>query len=299
MRTPLGRTTLAHFAEQWLNVTTLQPPPSRADYVPSLEESAKVTTAARIEIGKLFEHAVLDGAGTLKDFYATDQVVPTNAWLAKQYMTTTSEQPARSQVAERKGILTRVGFNLHGAFGDYLPLAHRGLGVKVTMLCGSVAPVPDNIDTTLPADAPDAMTSRQYFEVLTERGICKGCHAAMNPYGYAMSAFSETGAYMLKETTKKRSNMQDVTLDVDTKIAVPIDGKDVSVTNASELSAAVGASRQGQACFADRFEQYAVGAPQDFLCDDEAARAINTPAKDVSIEDVILAYVGSTAFAAR
>jgi hypothetical protein len=297
LRTPAGRATLGHFAEQWLNLSLVKSPPGGAGYVATTEDSALVARAAREEIGRLFESVVLDRPGKLEDFYMTDEVVPSHDWLAKTYGTTKGAQMVRAGAADRRGLLTRVGFSLHGAFADYLPLAHRGYGIKVTMLCGTIGALPDKIDTTLPPSAPDAMSSRQYFETLTERGICLGCHTAMNPYGYALSAFSVTGARLAKERVRSRSTMQMVDVDVRPAVTVKIDGADRAVSGATELSEVIGRSKQARACFAHRLDQFAVGVREEFLCGDEGTATL--PADDRTLEDTILAYVGSAAFAAR
>lgn len=295
LRTNFGRQTLRHFAEQWLNLSLVKSPPGAAGYVATTEESALVAAAARQEVGVLFENTVLNNGGKLADFMGTDDVVPGHDWLAKLYGTSKSTDIKRAASADRHGLLTRVAFSLHGAFGDYLPIAHRGYGVKVTMLCGTIGALPDQIDTTLPTDAPEVMSSRQYFETLTERGNCIGCHAAMNPYGYAMSAFSVTGARLAKEQVKNRKTQQMVDVDVREQVSVPLDAVSRSVSNAGALSDAIGGSAQASACFAHRFDQYAVGVQEDFLCsDDEKA-----PANDLSLEDTILDYVASSAFSAR
>lgn len=295
LRTDLGRQTLRHFAEQWLNLSLLKSPPGAPSYVATNEESALVAAAARQEVGALFENVVLKDGGTLRDFMSTDDVVPGHDWLAKLYGASKSNEVKRAGATDRHGLLTRVAFSLHGAYGDYLPIAHRGYGVKVTMLCGTIGALPDKVDTTLPTDAPDVMSSRQFFEKLTERGSCIGCHAAMNPYGYAMSAFSVTGARLAKEQVKNRKTLQMVDVDVREQVNVPVDTVSRSVADASALSDVIGDSDQAAACFAHRFDQFAVGVKEDFLCSDDEKAPSNT----LSLQDTILDYVTSSAFSAR
>lgn len=297
MRTPSGRSTLDHFAQQWLNLAMVKSPPGGTGYVATTADSALVARAARQEIGSIFQNTVLDKNGKLEDFFGTDDVVPSHDWLAKIYGTAKSDQITRSGMTNRKGLLTRVGFSLHGAFADYLPLAHRGYGVTVTMLCGTIGALPDNIDKTLPANAPDAMSSRQYFETLTERGTCNACHSMMNKYGYALSAYSVTGERLTKERVKSRVNSQLVDVDVRESVDLKLDDKSITVSGAGDLSLAIGKSAQGQACFAHRFDQYAVGVQQEFLCA-ERGSVVAVP-DGRTLEDTILAYVSSAAFALR
>ncbi len=299
MRTPAGRETLRHFAHQWLNIAELKSPPGAPGFVPTTADSELMAKAAREEIGRLFENAVLDKGGKLEDFFGTNEVVPAHDWLAKLYGTQTGTELEQTTRDERQGLLSRVAFNLHGAFAPYLPLAHRGYGVKVTMLCGSIGALPDMIDTTLPSTAPEVMSSRQFFEVLTEQGSCKGCHAAMNPYGYAMSAFSVTAEHLTRETVKNRMTeaMEDV--DVLESVRLRLDGSEQEISDASALSVALGQSAQAKACFAHRLDQFVVGQQEEFLCSDDDDGAAIPAVDDLSLEDTILAYVVSSAFSAR
>ncbi len=297
LRTPAGRATMRHFADQWLNLAGLKSPPGAAGYVATPAESALVGLAAREEIGKLFENAVIDKAGQLSDFFGTKDVVPSHDWLAKIYGTAKGNNLTPAVASDRGGILSRAAFNLYGAVGDYIPLAHRGYGIKVTMLCGSIPPLPDNVDTTLPTNAPDVMSSRQYFETLTQTGTCNGCHEIMNPYGFALSDFSVTGAHLVTEKVKNRRTSQLVDVEVRADVSLVIDGGMRDVSNAAALSEALGQSDQARACFSHRFDQYTVGQQEAFLCDSDAS--ITLPRNDLNLEDTILAYVTSSAFSAR
>jgi hypothetical protein len=298
LRTPQGRATLSHFAQQWLNVALVKSPPGRTGFVASDEQSALVAEAAREEVGKLFEHAVLDGGKSLEGFYAGDEVVPAHDWLAKLYGTPRGEGVARAAAPGRRGLLTRAAFHLHGAFADYLPLAHRGYGVKVTMLCGTIGAFPDSVDTSLPASAPDVLSSRQYFETLTEQGVCMSCHADMNPWSYPLSAYSVTGELLARESVRNRKTGQMVQVDVRPTTALPLDGATVTVADAGEMSAAIGRSREARACFAARLDQFAVGVPDGGHCGVQAASDALGAGKG-TLEDAILAYVNSAAFAMR
>jgi hypothetical protein len=297
IRTDSGRATLRHFARQWLNMQGVRSPPAGPGFVATNAESAALEEAARDEVGHLFEEAMLAEGGTLADFFATEKVVPAHNWLARVYGTPTTPRAVATTLPDRRGLLTRVAFHLHGAHAPYLPLAHRGYGVQVTMLCGSIGALPDEIDTTLPASAPDVMSSRQYFEILTETGTCQGCHAAMNPFGYALTGYSVTGARLQRESVKHRTSDRIEDVDIDETISLRLDGGERAVSSASDLSVTLGQSAQVEACFVHRFAQFAEGAREDFLC---AGRA--TPPREgeaLTLADTILAYVTSSALSER
>jgi Protein of unknown function (DUF1588)/Protein of unknown function (DUF1592) len=297
LRTPAGRATLRHFADQWLNLAGLKSPPGAAGYVATQAESALVDLAAREEIGKLFENVVIEQGGQLGDFFGTKDVVPSHDWLAKIYGTSKGSDITPAVASERGGILSRAAFNLYGAVGDYIPLAHRGYGIKVTMLCGTIPPLPDKVDTTLPTNAPDIMSSRQYFETLTQTGVCNGCHEIMNPYGFALSDFSVTGAHLVTEKVKNHKTNQLVDVEVRADVSLMVDGGMRDVPNAAALSDVLGQSDQARACFSHRLDQYTVGRQEAFLCDSDSD--ITLPKNDLNLEDTILAYITSSAFSAR
>jgi hypothetical protein len=234
----------------------------------------------------------------LRDFFAVEDVVASHAWLGGLYGVQAGTALARTTATGRKGLLTRAAFHLHGAHSAHMPLPHRGYNIKVTMLCGTVGAFPDGIDVSLPANAPDSMTSRQYYSVLTDRPACASCHRDMNPYGYALSAFTVTGKRITTERTMHKVSKAFVDLPVDESASVPLYGASVSVAGASELSEAIGRSKEGMACFAYRFNQFAVGWKEEPHCGVAAAYKTLSQGSG-KLEDAIIAYVTSSAFRRR
>ena len=150
----------------------------------------------------------------------------------------------------------------------------------VTSLCGFIGEIPDGIEPELPEDAPKVLSSSAYIKALTESGDCAVCHVDMNPYGVALSAFSEVGKYREIEQVPHIETGELEETAAETIATATIDNQEVTFNGATEMSEAIGNSRQAHACFVQRFTQFAVGEYYQSSCGITDADFKDTPLRD-------------------
>jgi len=263
MRLSSGRRALAHFAEQWQNVALVKAPPPKAGYLTTTSEVEALKNAARSEVGRLFEHTALDLTGGLEEYYSTARVVPSHSWLSTAYGIPVNNNPVTLASNDRRGLFNRVAFALHGDHTQYMPLPHRGYGILLTSLCGSIGAFPNGIE--IPVLPPATRSSREHYRDLTAAPICAGCHTPLNPIGNLLSNLSVTGLRLAQESVPNAQG-QTVQVPVNTADSVTIDGRSVALTNAMTFSDAVGASNDGKACFSVKFVDHALGKKTSATC---------------------------------
>jgi len=190
--------------------------------------------------------------------------------------------------SERAGLLTRLGFLAANATPKEQNTIHRGVFVNLRLMCNKLPAPPDNVPPLPPADQFD--TNRERVEAHTGEGTCgAGCHATLiNPPGYTLESYDAVGAF---QTMEKGAT-------IDTATTWGIDGEQVAVADAIELSEAIAGSDQAHLCYAMRLLEYSYGRQSqdgdEVTIDDLAAAS-----KDGSIQALVLALTQTKAFRTR
>jgi hypothetical protein len=229
-------------------------------------------TSAYEELLRFTGRAVFEGTGTLADlFLSRDTEV--NGPLAAVYGVdgpndADTWQAVTLPAGERAGFLTKVGFlaaHSHGANGSP-PL--RGSYVMQRIFCLPVDPPPPGTDTTPPDPTGSALTNREQFEERTSPGDCRGCHAMLNPFGFALEHYDAIGAYRDVDNGRPVNAVVEL---VDTDVTGQVNG-------GIELSEKLAASQQVSDCAVSRWFRYARGRGVESgdACALERARAAFT-----------------------
>lgn len=71
---------------------------------------------------------------------------------------------------------------------------HRGVLVREHLLCEELPPPPANLDTSPPPVDPTQSTRDRYIEHATN-AECAGCHALIDPLGFAFEHYDQLGAW--------------------------------------------------------------------------------------------------------
>jgi hypothetical protein len=148
------------------------------------------------------------------------------------------------------GLLTQPAFlAAHAQSLDDSPI-QRGHFVRTRMLCQDIPPPPPTLQVTLPPPDP-TLTTRQRVAAHTASDTCQGCHALMNPIGFAFEGFDAMGQ------PRATDNGQPV----DT--SGQLTGTDVDGTfrGPEELAAKLAQSASARECFARQWFQFASGMP--------------------------------------
>jgi hypothetical protein len=150
---------------------------------------------------------------------------------------------------QRSGFLTRVGFLASNATKLEQHSIHRGVFINRRIVCAKL-PDPPNVIPPLPP-AANYKTNRERVEKHTGAGTCGAtCHGTLiNPAGFAFEHYDAIGQY--KDTEKGNP--------IDSSDTYPLDGKDVSYSDAVSLDKLLGESEQVHACYAKHWLEYAYG----------------------------------------
>ena len=120
----------------------------------------------------------------------------------------------------------------------------RGKFLKLSVLCEEIPPPPMGVVTELPPAQPGE-TTRQRSDRHQAVPQCAGCHARMDPLGYALEGFDAIGAFRSTDNGKPVNAV--------TKIgAVTIDG-------AKELATLLASHQRVGPCLARELYRYATG----------------------------------------
>lgn len=198
--------------------------------------------------------------------------------------------PVELDPAERRGLLTQVGFlAAHATSVDPDPI-HRGVFVAKRVLCAPLGVPPGEIP---PLPAPEGRTNRETVAQHTETPgtSCANCHATLiNPLGFPFESYDAVGAYRTEDNGHP----------VDTAAEPLIGAEPVAVEDALELATALAASPQVHECYAKHWLEFAYGRARSKndagLIERLGARSA---AEDLSIKDLIVALVTTQAFTTR
>ncbi|MBC8069298.1 MAG: DUF1592 domain-containing protein [Deltaproteobacteria bacterium] len=152
---------------------------------------------------------------------------------------------------ERRGWMTQIGFLAsHSTTVNPDPI-HRGVFVARRMACLAVAAPPDGVP---PLPPPEGRSNRQTVAEHTEQpgSACVGCHSTIiNPMGFPFENYAADGSY----------RTADGEFPVDASSTVVLDGNDVAVDDALDLSEALAASPSVHECYLKHWVEYAHGRP--------------------------------------
>jgi hypothetical protein len=223
---------------------------------------------------------------------STDTFV--NAELARVYGLGGSFGPsfvkAALDPAQRRGILTHVGFLAANASSVNPDPIHRGVFIARRIACMALAAPPADVP---PLPEPAGRTNRETVEQHTQQPdtICANCHATIiNPLGFPFESFDAIGRFRTEDSGQP----------VDTRSDALIGGTRAQVAGALELADALAANAEVHACYVRHWLEFAHGRPD--AADDAALidrLAQESLAQGSSIESLIVSLVTSRSFLSR
>jgi hypothetical protein len=95
----------------------------------------------------------------------------------------------------RAGMLTLGAFLMMNAHETEPSPTRRGKYVRERVLCQTVMPAPDDVDTNIPDESGEAQTLRERLEQHADNPACAGCHSFMDPPGFLFESFDSIGVF--------------------------------------------------------------------------------------------------------
>ena len=196
---PRARSAIQDFFAQYFDLGrlggTTRDPQRYPLFTPSLPESM------RTEVRLLVDDYVNRRDADIREiFYTTRTFV--NDELAALYGLDVPEATPISFVpvelpddGPRAGLLTFGAFLAMNAHETETSPTLRGKYVRERVLCQTVPPPPDDVDTTIDPEDADAQTLRERLEQHRNDPACSGCHSFIDPPGYLFEHFDSIGAY--------------------------------------------------------------------------------------------------------
>jgi hypothetical protein len=244
---PKAQDAVADFVDDLFDVNVLSSRPKDTTLYAMWNQ--ELASAMETEF-RSFAVANILGSGTLSDLLSGTKSAVNQA-LAAVYglsgVTGTAPKAVTLNASQRGGLLTLAGFLAVTGAADGSSPVRRGHAIYTRLLCGMVPNPPANVPPVKPPAA--GLTTRQRFEEHDKNACTGGCHAAMDPIGFAFEHYDGVGQY---RTT-------DQNLPVDSSGSIALDGQTQAVPDAIALGKLLAASPQVQSCFATQMMRYALG----------------------------------------
>jgi hypothetical protein len=257
-----GRAIVSDFHFQWGELELLPNQTKPAPFTPDIGRLLIEETA------EFVDQTLRRGDGLLSTLF-TSPVTYLNRQLSEYYgvggVTGDSFVAVTFPAGQRAGLLTQGSFMGNFAHGSESSPVLRGKFILAQLACTPPQPPPDDVDAVLPPPDP-TKTAREQLIELTSADRCAGCHAMLNPLGFALEHFDGMGRY--------RATERDIAIDASAEVFEPAD-LEGSYANHEDFAAALGNSALVRSCLASKWFIYAHGRiPQsDDECSISGARS--------------------------
>jgi hypothetical protein len=178
---------------------------------------------------------------------------------------------------QRAGLLTQGGIAAGPIHSNDTNPVVRGAFVLRKLMCISIGSPPDSLGPIVKPDPALGGTARDRFRAHSDKDACRGCHAVLDPIGFALENFNAIGQWQDHE-----NNLP---------INVMVDSPQLGAFNgAVEMGKKLAASPETQACFATNWANfaYARGSDEQDACTmtklQEQFRATDYNIKDLLVE---------------
>lgn len=261
------------------------------------EYDAALQDAMRTELEAFVSEAIAND-GTLEDLLTSTRAY-VNGPLAALYGVdagpTSADEWAWVELPadQRAGMLTRAAFLTVFASTSAQSPIRRGAFTLEEVLCFDPGDPPPNVDDT-PVDGGaqpgtnEVLTVREATEARTSGEDCFGCHAVINPLGFAFENYDAIGRWQDDEVVSG--------LPVDASGRLSGTDVDGEVHGALELSRRLASSAQVHGCFATHWLESALGGALGELDDCARDRVVESFTAEGSLRELVAAIVLSDSF---
>lgn len=164
----------------------------------TLPHSAQLAAAMKDESNALVDRVALSDADYFDLFTADTTYLSTT--LAQHYGLNAPQNGSADWVtygatAGRKGILSHGSVLSQGAkFSDTSPTL-RGKFIRERLLCQVIPPPPPNANVDQPPASASSPCKKDRYSDHANVGSCAGCHSQMDPIGFGLENFDQTGRF--------------------------------------------------------------------------------------------------------
>jgi hypothetical protein len=191
-----SKSLISNFANQWLNVENLDNVDPDGALFPSFDEELRRGFRCEME---LFADSILRNDGRITDLLSADYSF-LNERLALHYgvPNVRGDQFRRVQLTDtaRWGLLGKGAMLMSTSYGNRTAPVLRGNWILERVLGTPPSAPPPGVEA-LKENTPGAppSTVRQRLELHRAQPSCNGCHAVMDPLGFALENFDVAGGW--------------------------------------------------------------------------------------------------------
>ncbi len=198
--------------------------------------------------------------------------------------------PTEFAEEERAGVLTQPAVLAVYAHPVHPSPILRGKFIVERMACQSAGQPPPSAEGAAPPDVLEAeSTNRARTEAATSPAECAGCHASLNPPGFALENFDSMGGWRDTDNGEPVDASGTVTL---------WGGETLDFSGPAQLARQLAQSTQVQDCYVRHWASVATGTALGAA--DPALPALQSAFRDNdSVQDLLVAITGSDLFRYR
>ena len=166
----------------------------------------------------------------------------------------------------------------------------RGAVIRRKLFCHQLAlPTDPNVVVVFPPPDP-SRTTRERYEAHVNNDVCRGCHALIDPVGFAFEGFDGMGGARTRDNNKPIDTSG-------TLVSTDVNG---DITDSVDLVMRLGGSAQVRSCFARNVLRFGsaqanAGVESQFL---KVVAALPAAQQD-KLLDLLVAFAGSELFVNR
>jgi Protein of unknown function (DUF1592)/Protein of unknown function (DUF1588)/Protein of unknown function (DUF1595)/Protein of unknown function (DUF1585)/Protein of unknown function (DUF1587) len=190
--------TIDTFFSQWAGIANIAK--AQKDPVKFPAFTAQLAHDLGEETRQFVRHVLFEGDGTLTTLLNADYTY-VNERVAKLYGISGVTGEAFVKVslpAERAGLFTQGSFLASTGLPNGTSPPRRAKAIVDHVACIPISPPPANLMITVPPPE-DGKTTREIFEEHATSPQCRGCHASLDPIGFAFEAFDAAGGHRTQE----------------------------------------------------------------------------------------------------
>lgn len=236
---PKAKEAWSSFASMWLEATKIQ---GMSKSAPEFTSALKQTLSS--EMSNFFVDTMFNAEKkTFEQLLTASYTIGDNS-SNFIYESTAAAGKIPFLQTQRRGLLGQAGFLASHALDDAPNPITRGVFVSQRLLCvGFINPPAVKIP-----EAVQGLSNKERFKQHTA-GSCAFCHKSIDSLGFALENFDQSGKF--------RTDDAGIPIVVDGSLN--LDGFDVAIASADELSTAIAKSKQGLECFVRQNLRYGLG----------------------------------------
>lgn len=273
--------------EEWLGIDNLAVTDKDASLYPRFRDLRPVMLE---ETGSFIDEVLWRDNGSLGLLLTADFTVAPTALASFYGLSGGGTGRLALAGVRRRGILHHASFLSVHAHADSSAPVIRGAVIRRKLFCHPLAlPADPNVVVVFPPPDP-SRTTRERYEAHVNNDVCRGCHALIDPVGFAFEGFDGMGAARTRDNGKPIDTSG-------TLVSTDVNG---DIADSVDLVMRLGGSAQVRSCFARNVLRFGSaqangGVENQFL---KVVAALPAAQQD-KLLDLLVAFAGSDLFVNR